>query len=493
MRPGPSIDLSDQRGRWTIVYFYPTDDTPGCTVEACEFRDSNDDDPRARRRRVGHQPAGRSSQARTSARSSTCRSPSSPMRTTRSPRPTARGSRSRTTARRTGASPGRTFLVDPEGRIARVWPKVKPEGHAAEVLAALDELQAARPVIDRPEREEASLVGETSEASADEAQLRRRRRPHAGRPPTHTWRPARFMVIAGPSRRRRLRAGGHRRALDRRGLGRLARVLHQRRPGRRGPRRRSARAGRPARDRAAGRGRDHRLRRRDVPPPARRRAGQRPRPARAARPRDPDLPARRRPRHRPRRRSSTATAGSTTPTIARPGIAAVDAVYPAARNPMAFPWLARAGLAAHRVRRLYLFWSNRADTWVDVSAHARAQDRRPARPRQPDPRPRRRSADRIRVVGGRGGRSRSGWPRPRRSAWWSSTTTRTRVPADGGSARRTGRRSGLLEQERPDAAPLVPELGQAVRAPAEHRDQLAEGQVAGRCPRGTRRRRPPRR
>ncbi len=50
------------------------------------------------------------------------------------------------------------------------------------------------------------------------------------------------------------------------------------------------------------------------------------------------------------------------------GIAAVDAVYPAARNPMAFPWLARSGLAAHKVRRIYLFWSERADTWVDVSA-----------------------------------------------------------------------------------------------------------------------------
>ena len=50
------------------------------------------------------------------------------------------------------------------------------------------------------------------------------------------------------------------------------------------------------------------------------------------------------------------------------GFAAVDAVYPAARNPMAFPSLARSGLAAHRVRRLYLFWSERADTWVDVSA-----------------------------------------------------------------------------------------------------------------------------
>jgi LmbE family N-acetylglucosaminyl deacetylase len=49
------------------------------------------------------------------------------------------------------------------------------------------------------------------------------------------------------------------------------------------------------------------------------------------------------------------------------GLAAVDAVYPAARNPMAFPWLARGGLAAHPVRRLYLFWSNHADARVDIS------------------------------------------------------------------------------------------------------------------------------
>jgi LmbE family N-acetylglucosaminyl deacetylase len=49
------------------------------------------------------------------------------------------------------------------------------------------------------------------------------------------------------------------------------------------------------------------------------------------------------------------------------GMAAVDAVYPAARNPMAFPALARTGLAAHAVRRLYLFWSERPDAWVDVT------------------------------------------------------------------------------------------------------------------------------
>ena len=50
------------------------------------------------------------------------------------------------------------------------------------------------------------------------------------------------------------------------------------------------------------------------------------------------------------------------------GIAAVDAVYPAARNPMAFPSLARSGLAAHRVRRLYLFWPNEPNVHVDISA-----------------------------------------------------------------------------------------------------------------------------
>ncbi len=50
------------------------------------------------------------------------------------------------------------------------------------------------------------------------------------------------------------------------------------------------------------------------------------------------------------------------------GLAVVDAVYPAARNPMAFPWLARDGLASHEVRRLYLFWSNQPTAFVDVSA-----------------------------------------------------------------------------------------------------------------------------
>ena len=45
------------------------------------------------------------------------------------------------------------------------------------------------------------------------------------------------------------------------------------------------------------------------------------------------------------------------------GLAAVDAVYPAARNPA----MARGGLAAHPVRRVYLFWTDKPNAWVDIS------------------------------------------------------------------------------------------------------------------------------
>src|SRR5687768_8160298 len=49
------------------------------------------------------------------------------------------------------------------------------------------------------------------------------------------------------------------------------------------------------------------------------------------------------------------------------GMAAVDAVYPAARNPMAFPSLAKGGLGKHVVRRLYFFWTHRPNAYVDIS------------------------------------------------------------------------------------------------------------------------------
>ena len=49
------------------------------------------------------------------------------------------------------------------------------------------------------------------------------------------------------------------------------------------------------------------------------------------------------------------------------GMAAIDAVYPASRNPMAFPHQVREGLPAHTVGWLYLFWTDLPNAWVDVS------------------------------------------------------------------------------------------------------------------------------
>ena len=99
-------------------------------------------DRRARRGRLGHQSRGRRQQARVPREVRPAVHPSGRRRPSRSPRRTARGSRRRTTARSTWGRP-HDVPRRPRGRIARVWPKVKPEGHAAEVLAALDEAQAA--------------------------------------------------------------------------------------------------------------------------------------------------------------------------------------------------------------------------------------------------------------------------------------------------------------------------------------------------------------
>lgn len=127
--------LADQRGRWTLVYFYPEDDTPGCTTEACQFRDLHQATSDEGLTVWGVSPDSAASHAR-------FRSKFELPFTLLSDD----GHRVATTYGAWGIKQnyGReyegiirsSFLVDPEGRIARVWPKVKADGHAADVLAA---------------------------------------------------------------------------------------------------------------------------------------------------------------------------------------------------------------------------------------------------------------------------------------------------------------------------------------------------------------------
>jgi peroxiredoxin Q/BCP len=134
--------LSDQRGRWTILYFYPKDDTPGCTVEACEFRDSNDTIVERGADVWGVSPQGAASKRSFREKFGL---PFTLLADTDHQVADAYGTwvEKENYGRKYMGTARATFLIDPRGRIARTWPKVKPEGHAAAVLEALTEEQEA--------------------------------------------------------------------------------------------------------------------------------------------------------------------------------------------------------------------------------------------------------------------------------------------------------------------------------------------------------------
>lgn len=138
---GATHRLSARRGHFTVVYFYPADDTPGCTKEACSFRDNHAAFEAADAEIWGLSPQGPESKAAFRAKYGL------PF--------TLLADEGHTVAELYGAwgektNYGKTtmgiirssFLVGPDGRIAHVWPKVTPEDHAVEVLEALRSVRA---------------------------------------------------------------------------------------------------------------------------------------------------------------------------------------------------------------------------------------------------------------------------------------------------------------------------------------------------------------
>ncbi len=134
--------LSDQRGKWLVLYFYPKDNTAGCTVEACEFRDANDEILARDAVVWAVSPQGARSKAAFRRKFGL---PFALLADEDHAASEAYGAwvEKRNYGKVYWGTARSTFLIDPDGRVARVWPRVKPEGHAAEVLAALDEARAA--------------------------------------------------------------------------------------------------------------------------------------------------------------------------------------------------------------------------------------------------------------------------------------------------------------------------------------------------------------
>jgi peroxiredoxin Q/BCP len=135
--------LADQAGRWTVVYFYPKDDTPGCTIEACQFRDLQGALRDAGADVWGISPDGAASHREFREKFGLPFTLLSDEDHDVADRYGAWRLKSMYGKEYLGVARS-SFLVDPEGNLARTWPAVKADGHAAEVLAAIAEGRAAR-------------------------------------------------------------------------------------------------------------------------------------------------------------------------------------------------------------------------------------------------------------------------------------------------------------------------------------------------------------
>jgi peroxiredoxin Q/BCP len=132
---GEKISLSDFKGQRLVLYFYPKDDTPGCTKEACSFRDGW---AQFRRRKIavlGVSADDEKSHRKFAGKFSL---PFPLLADTEKAIAKAYGAWGEKSmyGRKYMGIHRVTYLIDEKGRIAAVWPKVKPDGHAEEILTA---------------------------------------------------------------------------------------------------------------------------------------------------------------------------------------------------------------------------------------------------------------------------------------------------------------------------------------------------------------------
>lgn len=137
---GKTHQLSDYRGRWVLIYFYPKDDTPGCTKEACAIRDNF---PSFQ----GHEAVvlGVSTDSVRSHQKFVTKYelPFTLLADDGKEVVNLYGvwGKKKFMGREYDGTHRVSFLIDPEGKIAKVYPKVKPETHAEEVLHDLEQLK----------------------------------------------------------------------------------------------------------------------------------------------------------------------------------------------------------------------------------------------------------------------------------------------------------------------------------------------------------------
>ena len=133
------VSLKDMRGRWLVFYFYPKDDTPGCTKEACEFTSHLKQFEAIDATVIGVSPdSTESHQKFIKKHRLKVELLSDPHHKTLE-KYGAWGEKSMYGKKYEGVI-RTTVIISPSGKITHRWDKVKAAGHAAEVRAKLDEL-----------------------------------------------------------------------------------------------------------------------------------------------------------------------------------------------------------------------------------------------------------------------------------------------------------------------------------------------------------------
>jgi peroxiredoxin Q/BCP len=136
------VKLSDLRGETVVVYFYPRADTPGCTTQACGVRDRSDEYAAAGARVLGISPDEVDAIAKFAGKFDLEFTLLADPDHAVAEKWGAWGEKSMYGKKYLGVLRS-TFIVDADGVIARVFPKVQPKKHDALVLKALGELAAA--------------------------------------------------------------------------------------------------------------------------------------------------------------------------------------------------------------------------------------------------------------------------------------------------------------------------------------------------------------
>lgn len=139
---GKSHSLSKLAGKWVVLYFYPKDNTPGCTIEACAFRDSAGDFAKKQIAVLGVSKDSTRSHEKFASKYKL----SFPLLSDESSeiiKKYGAWGKKRFMGKEFEGVKRATYVINPQGKVVKVYEKVNPLVHAKEILSDIEKMESA--------------------------------------------------------------------------------------------------------------------------------------------------------------------------------------------------------------------------------------------------------------------------------------------------------------------------------------------------------------